>query len=125
MVNLFILSFKRLPGWGANPGSFVSFIFSFHHFTAEPQRLPIDSSNYQFKTKPFRSRYEPLSSGFLMLHVAPKILDGSIHSSLSLPTSPPSAILAFRSSSALMTVSPKLSRSTMVSCDGVLGEIKR
>jgi hypothetical protein len=33
--------FKGCPGWGANPGPFfISFIFSFHHFTAEPQRLP-------------------------------------------------------------------------------------
>jgi hypothetical protein len=29
-----LLLFKYCPGWGANPGTFyISFIFSFHHFT--------------------------------------------------------------------------------------------
>jgi hypothetical protein len=38
--NIFL---KRLPGvrWGANPGPFDFIYFlSFHHLTAEPQRLP-------------------------------------------------------------------------------------
>jgi hypothetical protein len=30
----------RGTGLGANPGLFISFIFLFNHFTAEPQRLP-------------------------------------------------------------------------------------
>jgi hypothetical protein len=36
--NIFL---KRLPGVGSEPGSshFI-YIFIFHHFTAEPQRLP-------------------------------------------------------------------------------------
>jgi hypothetical protein len=39
---LYVISFfkKRLPGLGSEPGIFfISFIFSFHHFTAEPERL--------------------------------------------------------------------------------------
>jgi hypothetical protein len=33
---------KRLPGVGSKPGSSQFYLFSrFHHFTAEPQRLPI------------------------------------------------------------------------------------
>jgi hypothetical protein len=34
--------FKRLPGVGSKPGSSRFHLFShFHHFTAEPQRLPL------------------------------------------------------------------------------------
>jgi hypothetical protein len=36
---MFLFFKKGCPGWGVNPGSLISFIFSFHHFTAE-QLLP-------------------------------------------------------------------------------------
>jgi hypothetical protein len=41
VLNLRISFFKRLPGVGSEPGSSRFNLFSpFHHFTAEPQRLP-------------------------------------------------------------------------------------
>jgi hypothetical protein len=37
----YYLKKRGCPGWGANPGplDFIYFLI-FHHFTAEPQRLP-------------------------------------------------------------------------------------
>jgi hypothetical protein len=32
--------YKGCPGWERTRDLLISFIFSFHHFTAEPQRLP-------------------------------------------------------------------------------------
>jgi hypothetical protein len=44
--------FKVCPGAGERTRNLlIPFIFSFHHLTAEPQRLSISSGNYIFHAK--------------------------------------------------------------------------
>jgi hypothetical protein len=51
--------FKRLPGAGERTRDLlIAFIFSFHHFTAEPQRLPRDSVLGYYKVFDFAPRGE-------------------------------------------------------------------
>jgi hypothetical protein len=49
---------KRLPGlgWERTRDLLISFIFSFHHLTAEPQRLPMTPDSYRCWGRPCRQR---------------------------------------------------------------------
>jgi hypothetical protein len=44
--------FKRLPGlWSESRDILILFIFQFHHFTAEPQRLPNFQTTFNLSKK--------------------------------------------------------------------------
>jgi hypothetical protein len=53
---------KRLPGWGANPGplDFLIYFLIFHHFTAEPQRLPWNQRTFIWSNFSTNSQYLPM-----------------------------------------------------------------
>jgi hypothetical protein len=54
---LFLFLKKRLPGVGSKPGSSRFYLFShFHHFTVEPQRLPIYFIPFTFPESKYPKR---------------------------------------------------------------------